>query len=70
MKTQRNLSGIYFRSKNEETGKWENVVFEDLSEEDQDDRMDGKDIEWIKSLVKQLANTINRIAERFDIIAD
>jgi hypothetical protein len=70
MKTQRNLSGIYFRAKNEETGKWDNITFEDLSEEEQDKRLDGRDTEWVKSLAKQLANTINRIAEQFDIISD
>ena len=42
MKTRRNLSGIYFRSKNEETGKYENVVFEDLSDEEQDEMMNGR----------------------------
>lgn len=70
MKERRNLSGIYFRSKNEETGKWENVVFEDLSEEEQDKKMEGRELEWIKSLAKQLANTINKIGEQFDIMSD
>lgn len=69
MKTKRNLSGIYFRSKNKD-GKWDNVCFEDLSEKEQDEEMNGREIEWVKSLAKQLANTINRIAERFDIMSD
>lgn len=33
MKTKRNLSGIYFRTKNEETVKFDNIVFEDVSEQ-------------------------------------
>jgi hypothetical protein len=69
MKTKRELSGIYFRSQNSETGKWDNVVFEDLTEEEQDKRMEGKSEEWLKSLAKQLANTINSIGDQFDIMA-
>jgi hypothetical protein len=61
----RNLSGIYFRSKIED--KWTNIVFEDLSESEQDRVMDGREIEWLKSLAKQLAKTINEIGEFCDI---
>ena len=67
MKEKRNLSGIYFRSKNEETGKYDNVVFEDLSEEEQNRVMDGRGEEWLKSLAKQLGNTLNDIGEQLDI---
>lgn len=68
-KLQRDLSGIYFRYKNPDTGKWENWVFEDLPEQVQDAIMEGREIEWIKSLAKQLAGTINKISEQFDITA-
>lgn len=67
MKAKRNLSGIYFRSKNEETGEWNNIVFEDLSEAEQNKYMEGREVEWLKSLVKQLANTINEIGEQLDL---
>lgn len=70
MKQKRGLSGIYFRSKNEETGKYENVVFEDLSEEEQDRVMGDRPDEWVKSLAKQLANTLNRIGDEFDIFVE
>jgi hypothetical protein len=70
MKTRRNLSGIYFRSKNEETGKYENVVFEDLSDEEQDEMMNGRSEEWLKSLAKQLSNTINSIGDQLDLVID
>jgi len=59
MKKKRRLSGIFFRSMNEETGKWENVVFEDLSKEQQDKVMDGRSEEWVKSLAKKLAEKYN-----------
>ena len=61
------LSGIYFRAKNEETGKFENIVFEDLSEEQQDEMMNGRSEEWLKSLSKQLASTLRSIGDQFDI---
>lgn len=70
MKTKRNLSGLYFRTKNEQTGQFENVVFEDLSEQQQNEMMTGRSEEWLKSLTKQLANTINKIGDQFDIVAE
>ena len=69
MKTKRNLSGIYFRAKNEETGKFDNVVFEDLTTEQQDEIMNDRPLEWLKSLSKQLADTINNIGNQFDLIS-
>jgi hypothetical protein len=67
---KRSLSGIYFRYQNPETGRWENWVFEDLPEIEQDKILDAKNAEWFKSLAKSLANTINRISEQFDITAE
>ena len=69
MKTKRNLSGIYFRFK-EETGKWGNWVFEDLPEEKQDEYMNRRGEEQLKSLAKNLANTLNNIGDQFDIKTD
>jgi hypothetical protein len=69
MKTKRNLSGIYFRSKNKD-GKWDNIVFEDLSEEEQMDKMSSYNKDELMRLAILLANTINRIAEQFDIMSD
>jgi len=70
MRTIRNLSGIYFRLQNKETGKWENICFEDLSESDQDKVMETKSDVWLKSLAKNLANTINRIGYQFDLMGE
>lgn len=70
MKERRNLSGIYFRSQNPESGKWENVVFEDLSEEEQDKFLEAHDRKWVESLAKQLANTINEIGNQLDLMKD
>jgi len=70
MKERRNLSGIYFRSQNPESGKWENVVFEDLSEEEQNKKLESGDRKWVESLAKQLANTINDIGNQLDLVKE
>lgn len=70
MKTRRGLSGIYFKSLNEETGMITFKVFEDLPESEQNRIMEGRPIEWLQSLVKQLGNTLNRISEEFDITTE
>lgn len=67
MKIKRNLSGMFFRVKNKETGEFENIVFEDLSSEQQDFLMKDRDLKWIKSLAKVLAKTISDIGKQFDI---
>ena len=69
MKKRRNLSGIYFRSQNEKTKEWENVCFEDLTEDEQNKVMSKRGEKWTKSLAKQLANTLNDIGKQFDIIS-
>lgn len=61
----RNLSGIYFREKIGD--KWENVCFEELSEESQDRILAEKEPEFVKSLSKMLAKTLVEIGNQFDI---
>ena len=67
MKSDRGLSGIYFRYQNPETEKWGNRVFEDLPEEEQDRILDGRDKDYLKRLCKLLANTITRLGDDLDI---
>ena len=69
MKTKRNLSGLFFRSQ-DGNGKWGNKTFEDLSEEEQDKYMNGRSEEWLKSLAKQLAGTINKIGDELDLVGE
>lgn len=63
--TNRNLDGIYFRVKRD--GKWDNVCFSDLTDEEMDAVLEGRDIEWLKSVCKILGRTIKRIGEEFNI---
>lgn len=67
MKKIRNLSGIYFRSKVGD--KWKNICFEDLTEEEQDKQMEGRELEWHKRMIKLLSNTINIIGDSQDIVS-
>lgn len=65
---KRNLSGIYFRTN--VYGKWDNVVFEDLPESEQDRVMRNSTDEWLKSLAKMLAHTLRKIGDQFDIMSE
>ncbi len=61
----RDLDGIYFRVKRDE--KWDNVCFSDLTDEEMDTVLEGRDIEWLKSVCKILGRTIKRIGDELDI---
>ncbi len=65
---KRNLSGIYFRTLVE--GKWKNRTFEDLDPEEQKRVMDGRSEEWLKSLAMQLAASLRKIGDQFDILSE
>lgn len=61
----RNLDGLYFRIKRD--GKYGNVCFSDLTDEEMDAVLEGRDVEWLKSVCKILGRTIKRIGDKFDI---
>lgn len=64
-KELRNLSGIFFREKIGD--KWENVCFEECSEEKQREILSHKDTEFVKSIALHLAKTINEIGDQFNL---
>lgn len=64
----RNLDSMYFRLKVND--KWENVCFSDMTKEEQDKIMDGKDEKWLKQMCKNLAMTIREIGDQFDIAVE
>jgi len=75
MKTKRNLSGIYFRHQICDAsgvpikdGKWDNVCFEDLPLEKQQELIGKMDDRYKTSMIITLANTINKIGDELDII--
>ena len=61
----RNLDGIYFRVERE--GKWENVCFSDMTEEQQREAIDGKSKEWLISMCIGLAKTIRSMGDVLDV---
>lgn len=62
-KKKRAITGIYFRVLNEQTGKYDNICFEDLPVDTQRDILSEKNKDWIAELCIKLAETINRMAE-------
>ena len=47
----RNLDGYYFRVKRD--GKWDNVCWSDMTDEERDEQMTNRSEEWLKSLCKR-----------------
>lgn len=64
--TKRNLDGIYFRV--ERDGKWDNVCFSDMTQEEMESVMSNKDVYWLKSMCIQLGKKIRNIGNLFDIV--
>lgn len=62
---ERELCGVYFRV--ERDGKYENICFTDLTREEQEESLTGKELPFVKSLAYALSDTINEIADAFDI---
>jgi len=67
MRTPRNLSGCFFRFKNPETGRYDNVCYEDLPREERERQLVGRTDEWKTSLIHILADTVVKLGDTFDI---
>ena len=65
---KRNLDGVYFRVQRD--GKWDNVCFSDLTDEEKIEVMKDRNTEWFKSMCIILANTIRKIGDEFDIVCE
>lgn len=59
------LDGVYFRMKRDD--KYYDICFSDLTEEEKNNIMNGKTVEWLKTMCIILSNTIHNIGERFNI---
>lgn len=62
----RKLDGVFFRVKR--NGAFENVCFSDLTDEEMDSMLSGRDVKWLQSLCKILGKTIKLIGDQFDIV--
>ena len=65
---KRDLDGVYFRV--ERDGKWSNICFSDMTVDERDMVMEGRDEEWLKSMCHILANCIHEIGDALDIVCD
>lgn len=63
----RNLDGYYFRV--ERDGRWESVCFSDLTEEEMDVVLQGRNEQWLKSLCKGLGVSLKKLGDTFNIVS-
>lgn len=61
----RNLDGVYFRIYRD--AKWQNICFSDLSDDEMEEVMKDRPVEWLKSMCKILGKTIREIGDQLDI---
>lgn len=67
-KEKRNLDGVYFRV--ERDGKWENICFSDLTKDERNKVMEGRDVGWLKRLCDYLGDVIYSIGDGFDLVGN
>lgn len=61
----RELDGVYFRVNR--NGKWQNICFSDLTEEEMDLILEGREKQWLQELCKILGKRIREIGDALDI---
>lgn len=61
----RNLDGVYFRVKRND--EFEIVCFSDMTEEEMDKILEGRNEAWLRNMCKILGRTIRRIGDELDI---
>ena len=61
----RNLDGVYFRVKR--NNKFENICFSDMTEDEMDKVLEGRDETWFKNMCKILGQTIRQIGDQLDL---
>ena len=66
---RRDLSGIYFFDKFPNEEKRLPTCFEDCTIEKQEEILNSKNLEWIKSLALLLSRTLKEVGKQFDIVS-
>ena len=64
----RNLDGVHFRV--QRNGKYYNICFSDLTEDEMDAVLRLRSEDWLRSLCKILGNTLRSIGDDFDIVGE
>lgn len=65
---KRNLDSVFFRVKTE--NGFGNVCFSDMTEEQQEEVMEGRSEEWLRSMCKILAQRLRQIGDELDLVAE
>lgn len=68
--TPNNLSGVYFRYQDKETGKYENCCFEDLPRDKQEEYCKNRSVEWLTGMVLALADTLKQVGDEFGLTTE
>lgn len=63
---KRDIDGVYFRVKRGD--KYENICWSDLTKEERDLVSYGRDKEWFKKMLYLITDTLQDMAEQFDIV--
>ena len=66
---RRNLSGIYFFDQFPNEEKRLPTCFEDCTIEKQEEILNSKNLEWIKSLALLFSRTLKEVGKQFDIVS-
>lgn len=64
----RNLDGVYFRVYRD--GKWQSLCFSDLTNDEREEVIQDKPVEWLKQMCRILADTIRNIGDTFDLMGE
>lgn len=64
----RGLDGYYFRIRR--NGKWQNVCFSDLTEEEMNEVLRAKKKEFLKSMCIGLGKTIRNIGDEINLVSE
>ena len=62
---KRDLDNIYFRV--QRGNQWEAICFTDLTEKEKDEILKDKNEQWLKSMVKELANNLRNIGDQLNL---
>lgn len=63
---KRNIDGIYFRCMR--NGRWENVCWTDMTEEERERVTKARPAEWWESMCMNMTETLRLICDQFNIV--
>lgn len=61
----RKLDGMFFRVKR--NGKWKNVCISDMTNEEREEVLKNKELQFLKKVIDNLCDTLKGIGDQFDL---